>query len=85
MSTFVLIHGACHGAWCWHKMIPLLVSRGHRVMAPDLPAHATTRGSRCERPAPALHQKPAVAPPAASTAIVRSYGAPPGLQANVIL
>ena len=38
MSTFVLIHGAWHGAWCWYKVTPLLQSRGHRVHTPDLPA-----------------------------------------------
>lgn len=37
-STFVLIHGAWHGAWCWHKLVPLLTARGHRVVAPDLPS-----------------------------------------------
>ncbi len=47
MSTFVLIHGACHGAWCWHKMIPLLVSRGHpRDSRPICQPTATTRGDR---------------------------------------
>ena len=39
MSTFVLIHGAWHGAWCWYHVIPLLEAAGHRVMAPDLPGH----------------------------------------------
>ncbi len=38
MSTFVLIHGAWHGAWCWHKVVPLLQKHGHTVIAPDLPA-----------------------------------------------
>ena len=36
--TFLLIHGAWHGAWCWHKIAPLLEARGHRVIAPDLPS-----------------------------------------------
>lgn len=39
MSTFVLVHGAWHGAWCWHKVVPLLRDRGHRVLVPDLPGH----------------------------------------------
>jgi pimeloyl-ACP methyl ester carboxylesterase len=39
MSTFVLVHGAWHGAWCWHKVVPLLRNRGHRVLVPDLPGH----------------------------------------------
>lgn len=37
MSTFLLIHGAWHGAWCWYKVIPRLEKLGHRVIAPDLP------------------------------------------------
>jgi pimeloyl-ACP methyl ester carboxylesterase len=39
MSTFVLVHGAWHGAWCWRKVVPLLESPGHRVIALDLPGH----------------------------------------------
>ncbi|XP_047311722.1 salicylic acid-binding protein 2-like [Impatiens glandulifera] len=35
---FILIHGACHGAWCWYKMKPLLESAGHKVTAIDLAA-----------------------------------------------
>lgn len=36
MATYVLIAGAAHGGWCWHKVVPLLEARGHRVLAPDL-------------------------------------------------
>jgi pimeloyl-ACP methyl ester carboxylesterase len=39
MATFVLIHGAWHGGWCWRRVVPLLVSKGHTVVAPDLPSH----------------------------------------------
>ncbi len=39
MSTFVLIHGAAHGGWCWYKVVPLLEKHGHTVLAPDLPGH----------------------------------------------
>lgn len=39
MSTFVLVHGAWHGAWCWEKVVPLLEEAGHKVVAPDLPGH----------------------------------------------
>jgi pimeloyl-ACP methyl ester carboxylesterase len=38
MATFLLIHGAWHGAWCWHKIVPLLEAAGARVLAPDLPS-----------------------------------------------
>lgn len=34
--TFVLVPGAWHGAWCWEHLAPLLESRGHRVLMPDL-------------------------------------------------
>jgi pimeloyl-ACP methyl ester carboxylesterase len=37
MSTFVLVHGAGHGAWCWYKLVPELEKLGHRVVAIDLP------------------------------------------------
>src|SRR5258705_11847133 len=39
MSSYVLIHGAMHGAWCWERVIPLLQASGHAVIAPDLPGH----------------------------------------------
>ncbi|GJV44328.1 salicylic acid-binding protein 2-like protein [Tanacetum coccineum] len=38
---FVLVHGLCHGAWCWFKLIPLLEAMGHRVSAFDLLASGT--------------------------------------------
>lgn len=38
MSTYVLVHGAWHGAWCWYKVVPRLTKAGHRVFAPDLPS-----------------------------------------------
>jgi pimeloyl-ACP methyl ester carboxylesterase len=37
-KTFILVHGAWHGAWCWHKLTPLLQAAGARVVAPDLPS-----------------------------------------------
>ncbi len=39
MSTYILIHGMAHGAWCWHKVVPLLQQAGHTVIALDLPGH----------------------------------------------
>ncbi|CAK9166419.1 unnamed protein product [Ilex paraguariensis] len=35
---FVLVHGACHGAWCWYRVATLLRAAGHRVTALDLAA-----------------------------------------------
>jgi pimeloyl-ACP methyl ester carboxylesterase len=37
MSTFVLVHGICHGAWCWQGTSAALEERGHEVVALDLP------------------------------------------------
>jgi pimeloyl-ACP methyl ester carboxylesterase len=46
MSTYVLVHGAMHGAWCWERVVPLLQSSGHAVIAPDLPGHGADRTPR---------------------------------------
>lgn len=35
-ATFVLIHGAWHGGWCWKKLTPLLRAAGHEVYTPTL-------------------------------------------------
>src|SRR5262249_41888359 len=34
--TFVLIHGAWHGGWCWRPVADMLTARGHKVYAPSL-------------------------------------------------
>jgi pimeloyl-ACP methyl ester carboxylesterase len=39
MARFLLIHGSCHGAWCWRDVIPALHALGHRADAIDLPSH----------------------------------------------
>lgn len=36
MSTFVLIHGAYHGGWCWARVARLLRAAGHDVSTPTL-------------------------------------------------
>ncbi|OAY77514.1 putative esterase PIR7A [Ananas comosus] len=36
MRHFILVHGMCHGAWCWYKVASMLNSAGHRVTAVDL-------------------------------------------------
>ncbi|KAM7498036.1 hypothetical protein LguiA_022450 [Lonicera macranthoides] len=35
---FVLVHGSCHGGWCWYKVANILESAGHTVTAVDLGA-----------------------------------------------
>ncbi|MCG3267024.1 alpha/beta fold hydrolase [Yoonia sp. I 8.24] len=39
MAEFLLIHGSCHGAWCWDDLIPHLQAAGHSARAIDLPSH----------------------------------------------
>lgn len=34
--TYVLVHAAWHGGWCWKKLTALLRARGHEVHAPTL-------------------------------------------------
>jgi alpha-beta hydrolase superfamily lysophospholipase len=36
MKTFILIHGSWHSSWNWHKVIPILESKGHKAIAIDL-------------------------------------------------
>lgn len=36
MATFVLIHGAMHGGWCWRPVEALLREAGHEAHAPTL-------------------------------------------------
>lgn len=43
-STFALIHAAGDGAWNWHLVSDELRSRGHDVVAVDLPADDETVG-----------------------------------------
>jgi pimeloyl-ACP methyl ester carboxylesterase len=35
-KTFVLVHGAWHGGWCWRRVCNLLEGKGHKVFAPTL-------------------------------------------------
>ncbi|WP_102273130.1 alpha/beta fold hydrolase [Cytobacillus massiliigabonensis] len=37
MATYVFVHGAWHGSWCWEKVIPLFEKQGHVVLTVDLP------------------------------------------------
>ncbi len=36
MSTFVLVHGAWHGSWCWKRVRRELQALGHDVFTPTL-------------------------------------------------
>jgi pimeloyl-ACP methyl ester carboxylesterase len=36
IATFVLVHGAWHGSWCWKRVRKALQERGHDVFTPSL-------------------------------------------------
>ena len=52
MATFVLVHGAWHGGWCWKKVVPLLRRSGAEVFTPTL-SGLGERSHLAERMAPA--------------------------------
>ncbi|MFJ7078925.1 alpha/beta hydrolase [Streptomyces sp. NPDC098781] len=43
--TFLLIHGAGLGSWCWRYLEPRLKMRGHCVLTVDLPIEDLTAGA----------------------------------------
>ena len=49
-STYVLVHGAWHGGWCWKRVVPALRAAGHEVYAPTL----TGLGERAHLANPAI-------------------------------
>jgi pimeloyl-ACP methyl ester carboxylesterase len=36
MTTFLLVHGAWHGGWCWRRVSDLLEKQGHKVFTPTM-------------------------------------------------
>lgn len=44
MARYLLLHGACHGGWCWDTVAPILRSAGHQTTAPDLPCSDLSAG-----------------------------------------
>jgi pimeloyl-ACP methyl ester carboxylesterase len=50
VATFVLVHGAWHGGWCWQKVAPPLHAAGHDVLTPTL----TGLGERAHLLTPAV-------------------------------
>jgi pimeloyl-ACP methyl ester carboxylesterase len=38
VTTFALVHGAWHDAWCWERVAPLLQQAGHDVVALNMPS-----------------------------------------------
>lgn len=46
----VLVHGVCHGAWCWQRYISFFAQRGYYVVALSLRGHGASSGrSRLHR------------------------------------
>ena len=41
--TFVLVHGAMHGGWCWREVRQRLSGNGHEVYAPTLTGQGDRR------------------------------------------
>ena len=35
-KTFVLVHGAWHGGWCWRRVADRLEAKGHKVFTPTM-------------------------------------------------
>lgn len=64
MKNIILVHGSWYGAWCWDRVAEALRAKGHRVLAPDLPAHGAdttpaaqaTLGAYVERVAKAIDE-----------------------------
>jgi len=50
MATYVLVHGAWHGGWCWQRVTPLLRAAGHEAVTPTL----TGLGERAHLANPAI-------------------------------
>jgi pimeloyl-ACP methyl ester carboxylesterase len=54
MATFVLVHGAWHGSWCWARVRRALRDQGHQVFTPTLAgvaeqSHALSRDIDLQR------------------------------------
>lgn len=47
-TTFILVPGAWHGAWCWERVVPLLEAAGHRALAPELLGMGADRARAAE-------------------------------------
>lgn len=79
MAEVLLVHGAGHGAWCWHRVIPALAPLGHQAPAIDLPQTAPTRLADQARAVLGALPRPAaiVGHPAAGSPITAAAEAAP--------
>ncbi|XP_037415619.1 probable esterase PIR7A [Triticum dicoccoides] len=77
---FVLVHGVCHGAWSWYRVVTALRSAGHRVDALDMatcgarPGRAEEVGSFEEYSRPLLDALAALPPGEKAVLVGHSYG-----------
>uniref|UniRef100_A0ACD5Z2Y2 Uncharacterized protein n=1 Tax=Avena sativa TaxID=4498 RepID=A0ACD5Z2Y2_AVESA len=74
---FVLVHGMCHGAWCWYRVATILRSAGHRVAALDMAACGASPGRADEVGSFEEYSRPLLAalPPGERAVLVgHSYG-----------
>jgi pimeloyl-ACP methyl ester carboxylesterase len=77
---FLLVHGVCHGAWCWYRVATILRSAGHRVDALDMaacgasPGRADEVGSFEEYSRPLLDTLAALPPGEKVVLVGHSYG-----------
>ncbi|XP_060174416.1 methyl jasmonate esterase 1-like isoform X2 [Lycium barbarum] len=55
---FVLVHGSCHGAWSWYKLMALIRSSGHNVTAIDLAASGINNQQPRDIPSISQYFKP---------------------------
>ncbi|MCD7448039.1 hypothetical protein HAX54_037353 [Datura stramonium] len=55
---FVLVHGSCHGAWSWYKLMALIRSSGHDVTAIDLAASGINPQQTLDVPSISQYFKP---------------------------
>jgi pimeloyl-ACP methyl ester carboxylesterase len=46
VTTFGLVHGAFHGAWCWELLAAELRTLGHETVAMDLPCEDPNAGNQ---------------------------------------
>ncbi|CAO2038645.1 unnamed protein product, partial [Urochloa humidicola] len=77
---FVLIHGVCHGAWCWYKVATALQAAGHRVTALDMagcgarPGHGEEVASFEEYSRPLLDAVAALPESEKAVLVAHSFG-----------
>jgi pimeloyl-ACP methyl ester carboxylesterase len=50
MATYLLVHGAWHGGWCWRRVADILRAKGHTVFTPTL----TGLGDRAHLASPGI-------------------------------